>query len=222
LQSVTDRNADSEDRNSGRGAQSPSDAEEVKLKEPTHVAAGIPAVVQSLKFTLRHTGLTRGLGSWRKINKTKGFDCQSCAWPAADEDRNFFELCESGAKAFASEATKKPPGSVFDRDFIDQYTTGFSEFVENLRTTSWDDILAGSGLTRDQIRAAAEIAMRSERTICCWAMGLTQHKNAVATIQEVMNVLLLRGNIGRPGADLVRCADIPMSRVIAPSVFGNE
>ncbi len=57
-----------------------------------------------------------------------------------------------------------------------------------------------SGLTREQIREAAEIAMASKRIICCWAMGLTQHKNAVATIQEIMNFLLLGGNIGRPGA----------------------
>jgi molybdopterin-dependent oxidoreductase alpha subunit len=424
----TDRNADGHSRLSTPGAQAPSDAVDVKLKEPNRVAAGIPAVVQSLKFTWRQTGLTRGLGSWRKINKTKGFDCQSCAWPAADEDRNYFELCESGAKALASETTRKhitpdffrqysiaelqnqtdhwlekqgrlvhpmvkrrgathyepiawdeafaliarelnalftpdaavfytsgrtsneaaflyqlfvrhfgtnnlpdcsnmchessgaalnesigigkgcvklddfekcdcifilgqnpgtnhprmlttlerakrngativainplpepglmkvvnpnpqeypnileyplkmllnrgtslsdlwlpvringdmaamrgimkemlteeerAPGSIFDRDFINQHTTAFSEFIENLRATSWDDVLTGSGLTREQIRAAAEVAIRSKRTICCWAMGLTQHKNAVATIQEVMNFLLLRGNIGRPG-----------------------
>ena len=69
-----------------------------------------------------------------------------------------------------------------------------------LRTTSWDDILMSSGLTRDKIGAAAAIAMNSKRIICCWAMGLTQHKNAVDTIQEIMNFLLLGGNIGRPGA----------------------
>ncbi len=92
------------------------------------------------------------------------------------------------------------PGSVFDLDFIREYTAGFDSFIAALRTASWDDILAGSGLTREQIRAAAEIAMSSKRIICCWAMGLTQHPNAVATIQEVMNFLLLGGNIGRPGA----------------------
>ena len=68
------------------------------------------------------------------------------------------------------------------------------------RPRRWEDILAGSGLTRAQIREAAEIAMKAKRIICCWAMGLTQHKNAVATIQEVMNFLLLGGHIGRPGA----------------------
>ena len=95
---------------------------------------------------------------------------------------------------------EKRPGTVFDHEFIRNYTVGFDDFIADLRAASWDDILVSSGVTREQIRAAAEIAMPSKRIICCWAMGLTQHKNAVATIQEIMNFLLLGGNIGRPGA----------------------
>ena len=92
------------------------------------------------------------------------------------------------------------PGSVFDHEFIREFTIGFDEFIADLRAASWDDILVSSGVSREQIRAAAEIAIKAKRIICCWAMGLTQHKNAVATIQEIMNFLLLGGNIGRPGA----------------------
>ena len=92
------------------------------------------------------------------------------------------------------------PTAIFDHEFIRNYTAGFDQFVADLRATSWDDILVSSGVTRSQIRAAAEIAMASKRIICCWAMGLTQHKNAVATIQEIINFLLLGGNIGRSGA----------------------
>src|SRR5438067_4529562 len=95
---------------------------------------------------------------------------------------------------------ERSPGSVFDREFIEQQTVGFEAFLEHLRATPWEVILRGSGLTRDQILAAAKIAMGCKRIISCWAMGLTQHKNAVATIQEVMNFLLLGGHIGRPGA----------------------
>jgi molybdopterin-dependent oxidoreductase alpha subunit len=94
---------------------------------------------------------------------------------------------------------RKRPGSVFDLDFIKSFTAGFDPFIVDLEKTSWDDILVSSGVTREQIRAAAEIAIDSKRIICCWAMGLTQHRNAVATIQEIMNFLLLGGNIGRPG-----------------------
>jgi molybdopterin-dependent oxidoreductase alpha subunit len=97
-------------------------------------------------------------------------------------------------------AEERNPGTVFDRDFIRDFTFGFDAFIADLRATSWDDVLVSSGVTRDQIRAAAEIAMKAQRIICCWAMGLTQHRNAVATIQEIMNFLLLGGNIGRPGA----------------------
>ena len=95
---------------------------------------------------------------------------------------------------------ERRPGAALDRQFIDQYTTGFEEFAAHVCATPWDQILEISGLTREQIRTAAEIAMRAKHIICCWAMGLTQHKNAVATIQEVMNFLLLGGNIGKRGA----------------------
>jgi len=79
-------------------------------------------------------------------------------------------------------AEEKRPGSVFDLEFIRDYTAGLDEFIADLSAATWDDIVVSCGVTRDQIRAAAEIAMQSKRIICCWAMGLTQHRNAVATI----------------------------------------
>ena len=95
---------------------------------------------------------------------------------------------------------EKRPGSVLDREFVDSHTVGFESFVESLRQTRWEDITASSGLTREEIRSAADIAVNSKRIIACWAMGLTQHKNSVETIQAVMNFLFLGGHIGRPGA----------------------
>jgi molybdopterin-dependent oxidoreductase alpha subunit len=405
------------------GAQPPEEKARPKLRTPDRVAAGMHALFESLKFTARETGFTRGIRDWLKINKKDGFDCQSCAWPSPDEDRHLFEFCENGVKALTSEAIRKhiepeffrehsiadlrertdnwlelqgrlvhpmvkradathyepiewdeafellahelnalptPNAAAFytsgrtsneaaflyqlfarqigtnnlpdcsnmchessgaalnesigvgkgcvkledfehadaifiigqnpgtnhprmmttlerakengativainpiretglisvvnpnpqeyrnplkfaakmlfnqgtpladlwlpvringdmaamrgtikemldaealDRQFIEQYATGFEDFAEHVRATPWEQILEISGLTRAQIRSAAEIAMHSKRIICCWAMGLTQHKNAVATIQEVMNFLLLGGNIGKPGA----------------------
>jgi molybdopterin-dependent oxidoreductase alpha subunit len=91
------------------------------------------------------------------------------------------------------------PGSAFDLDFIARYTAGFEPLIDSLRAADWEPLLIGSGLTREQIRQAAEIAVNAKRVICCWAMGLTQHRNAVATIREIVNFLLLRGNIGKPG-----------------------
>jgi molybdopterin-dependent oxidoreductase alpha subunit len=92
------------------------------------------------------------------------------------------------------------PGTVFDHTFIREFTTGYEELIANLNASSWEDILQATALTRSIIRQVAEMAIHSKATICCWAMGLTQHKNAVSTIGEVLNFLLLRGNIGRPGA----------------------
>lgn len=95
---------------------------------------------------------------------------------------------------------EKNPGSVFDWNFIRNQTGGSEALIENLRSADWDLITSSSGLNRQQIRSAADIAREAKSIVACWAMGLTQHKQAVATIQEVMNFLLLRGNIGRPGA----------------------
>lgn len=98
------------------------------------------------------------------------------------------------------EAEEHKLGSVLDRDFIAARTSGFEAFEQALQRASWREIEAQSGISRAQISEVAELAMRSQRIICCWAMGLTQHQNAVAQIQEIVNFLLLRGNIGRPGA----------------------
>ena len=92
------------------------------------------------------------------------------------------------------------PGTVFDAEFIGEHTAGFEAFVAQLRGESWDEIVAATGLTRAEIEAAGATVARSKRVIACWAMGLTQHKNAVANIQEVINLLLLGGHIGREGA----------------------
>jgi molybdopterin-dependent oxidoreductase alpha subunit len=98
------------------------------------------------------------------------------------------------------EEEARRPGQILDHQYIREHTSGFEEFRAALASISWDDIIEQSGVDRSRIRAAAEIAMRAERLICCWAMGLTQHKNAVANIQEIVNFLLLRGNLGKPGA----------------------
>ncbi|GGN49919.1 formate dehydrogenase [Streptomyces kronopolitis] len=88
-----------------------------------------------------------------------------------------------------------------DADFIRDHTHGFEEFARAARADSgWDETLTATGLTREEIERAGEMVLASQRTIVCWAMGLTQHKHSVPTIREVVNFLLLRGNIGRPGA----------------------
>jgi len=94
------------------------------------------------------------------------------------------------------------PGKVLDRDFIASYTVGFDEFATALKAVSWTDIVEQSGVTQEKLEQAAQIFVEAERTIFCWAMGLTQHHNAVSNIQEIVNLMLLRGQVGKVGAGL--------------------
>lgn len=87
-----------------------------------------------------------------------------------------------------------------DEAFIASHCSGFEELCSTLAGVSWETIEAGSGLARAQLEEAAKIYLRSPATIICWGMGITQHPRSVATIQSLVNLLLLRGNIGRPGA----------------------
>lgn len=94
------------------------------------------------------------------------------------------------------------PGTIFDHEFITAKTHGYVDLINEIDATSWDDIIDASGLTREQIDAAAAMIAGSSSFITCWAMGVTQHIEAVATIQDIVNLHLLRGAIGRPGAGL--------------------
>ncbi|HET6861550.1 MAG TPA: FdhF/YdeP family oxidoreductase, partial [Pyrinomonadaceae bacterium] len=100
------------------------------------------------------------------------------------------------------EREEQSPGSILDHKFIGELTEGYEQFVAGLKNVSWQEITTHSGVARDQIEEAAQIFVSSKRTIFCWAMGLTQHRNAVANIQEIVNLMLLRGQIGLPGAGL--------------------
>src|SRR5215471_13787195 len=407
------------DKNPIPGSQPPEAIGAAKLREPDRVAAGMRAVTESLKFTFRESGFTRGIRDWLKINQKHGFACQSCAWPSPDVDPHVFEFCENGVKALTSEATRKKitpdffrehsiadlqtqtdhwlelqgrlvhpmvkragathyepiewdeafalmarelnalatpnaaafytsgrtsneaaflyqlfvrqfgtnnlpdcsnmchessglalkeaigvgkgtvkledfdladtiliigqnpgtnhprmlatlqraarrgatiisvnplaevglirfkhpkdvlhllgsgtkiakhfvpvqlsgdlaffkglckeileeesarPGQVINSKFIASKTNGFENFRAAIAAASWDEIVEQSGISRAQIREIAEVVMRSKAMIACWAMGLTQQRQAVATIQEIVNLMLLDGHIGRPGA----------------------
>ncbi|MDP9349437.1 MAG: FdhF/YdeP family oxidoreductase, partial [Gemmatimonadota bacterium] len=97
-------------------------------------------------------------------------------------------------------AERSTPGRVLDHGFIRAHTTGFEELAADLEATPWAAIEEQSGLTEAEIGLAADVYIRSRATIVCWAMGLTQHENAVDNIIACSNLLLLRGNVGRPGA----------------------
>ncbi|AUD01951.1 FdhF/YdeP family oxidoreductase [Spirosoma pollinicola] len=92
------------------------------------------------------------------------------------------------------------PGEVIDHDFIKEYTTNYAEFLDTLNNTSWEAIEQMSGLSSDQLLEAANIIAPKQKIITCWAMGLTQQKNGVMSIQEIVNLQLMKGAMGKPGA----------------------
>ena len=92
------------------------------------------------------------------------------------------------------------PYSVFDYDFIKNKTHGIEDLLDDLETYSIDYLVPQTGLSLEKIKEAADLIINKKKVIICWAMGLTQHKNSVDTIREIVNILLLKGSIGKQGA----------------------
>lgn len=96
---------------------------------------------------------------------------------------------------------KKNPGSVFDHEFIKNNTKGYEHYIRNLeQNNDLEKLSEACGISMAQINEAVDIIKHKKKIIACWAMGLTQHKNAVDTIKEIVNLLLVKGSIGKPGA----------------------
>ena len=108
----------------------------------------------------------------------------------------------AGLARLLLEADDRAPGSVVDRDFIDTHCANFAAYEAQARAVDLDIVLEATGIERAQLEKVAQMMIDSERTIACWAMGLTQHRHAVPMISEITNVLLMRGMIGKPGAGL--------------------
>ncbi len=122
--------------------------------------------------------------------------------PALGGDMALFRGMAKFLLQWEREAQANGEPAVFDHAFIAEHTTGMDAYLAEVDATSWAHIIEQSGLSLADIELAASMYRKAERVIMCWAMGLTQHKHSVPTIQEVVNVQLLRGNVGRPGAGL--------------------
>ena len=102
------------------------------------------------------------------------------------------------AKAVLEQSAQDP--KALDEDFIERYTTGFAAYRELVEKTPWEELERQSGLSRPQLLAAARVYREADRSIFSWCLGVTQHEHGVDTVREIVNVLLLRGNLGREGA----------------------
>ncbi|RTE52538.1 hypothetical protein EHW67_15825 [Arenibacter aquaticus] len=92
------------------------------------------------------------------------------------------------------------PGSVFDLSFIEEKTNGYKAYLDHIRTQNIEELIEECGIPFETLKKVANILCSNKKIIACWAMGLTQHKNSVNTIKELVNLLLLKGSIGKPGA----------------------
>jgi molybdopterin-dependent oxidoreductase alpha subunit len=100
------------------------------------------------------------------------------------------------------EAEDKEPRTVFDKQFINDSTTGYQQFITHLLKYRLADLADAAGVSIEQIRQAADMLKYNKRIIVCWAMGITQHKNGVDTVKEIANLILLKGSIGKAGSGL--------------------
>ncbi|WP_374949326.1 FdhF/YdeP family oxidoreductase [Mucilaginibacter sp.] len=100
------------------------------------------------------------------------------------------------------DAELQEPGKVFDQEFINQKTVGYNEFIDKVKHFDVDALCAAAGVPVAQAQQAADMLKHKSRIIICWAMGITQHKNGVDTVKEIVNLTLLKGSIGKAGAGL--------------------
>jgi anaerobic selenocysteine-containing dehydrogenase len=98
------------------------------------------------------------------------------------------------------EADDRAPGTVIDRAFVEEHCAGFADYERQTRAVDFDAVVTATGVELTQLNRIAQMLISSDRTVLCWAMGLTQQRHAVATIGEATNLLLLRGMMGKPGA----------------------
>lgn len=98
------------------------------------------------------------------------------------------------------EAEERNPGHVLDREFIEQHTEGFDRFRQALLQTDKAQALKDCGLTEAELKPVIEALAEKRKIIICWAMGITQQRNGVQNVREIVNLLLMKGSIGKPGA----------------------
>jgi len=106
-------------------------------------------------------------------------------------------LLRGVAKAVLERAETEP--SVLDTDFVERHTSGFEQYRDLVRATAWPELVRQSGVREEQIRELAERYMAADRTVISWCLGVTQQDHGVDTVREIVNLLMLRGNLGREG-----------------------
>ncbi|MEF3020336.1 FdhF/YdeP family oxidoreductase [Vibrio mimicus] len=175
-----------------------------RMLEPLREAVKRGAQVICLN-PLKERGLERFQNPQLPIEMlSNGSEPTSSAYfrPALGGDMAVFRGMAKFLLQWDRQAQAQGDAPVLDHDFIREHTNGIEEYLSAVEQTSWEHITQQSGLSLEEIEVLARMYRRAERVVMCWAMGLTQHRHSVFTIQEVVNLQLLRGNVGKPGAGL--------------------
>ncbi|ENM5917395.1 FdhF/YdeP family oxidoreductase [Vibrio mimicus] len=175
-----------------------------RMLEPLREAVKRGAQVICLN-PLKERGLERFQNPQHPIEMlSNGSEPTSSAYfrPALGGDMAVFRGMAKFLLQWDCQAQAQGDAPVLDHDFIREHTNGIEEYLSAVEQTSWEHITQQSGLSLEEIEVLARMYRRAERVVMCWAMGLTQHRHSVFTIQEVVNLQLLRGNVGKPGAGL--------------------
>ncbi|EEW08555.1 FdhF/YdeP family oxidoreductase [Vibrio mimicus] len=175
-----------------------------RMLEPLREAVKRGAQVICLN-PLKERGLERFQNPQHPIEMlSNGSEPTSSAYfrPALGGDMAVFRGMAKFLLQWDRQAQVQGDAPVLDHDFIREHTNGIEEYLSAVEQTSWEHITQQSGLSLEEIEVLARMYRRAERVVMCWAMGLTQHRHSVYTIQEVVNLQLLRGNVGKPGAGL--------------------
>ena len=115
------------------------------------------------------------------------------------------------------EKEQKSPGSIFDHEFINSNTLGYDDFIKDVATYSIEELIPHTGIDLEIIKEAATLIAAKKKIIICWAMGLTKHKNSVDNIREVVNLLLLKGSIGKQGAGTCHVRAVSYTHLTLPT-----
>jgi molybdopterin-dependent oxidoreductase alpha subunit len=175
----------------------------INPQSPSQMLTGKETQIASSYYQVRSGGDVAALfGICKALIEADDILRQSAVSLVAGDDAEPNPPSNAAAIAFAASIAAADRKHVLDHDFIQQHTAGFEEFAAAARSHSWEDLERVSGLTRDQMMDAAKTYAMSDAVMMVYGMGLTQHVMGGHNIHMVVNLALLRGNIGKPGANI--------------------
>jgi molybdopterin-dependent oxidoreductase alpha subunit len=175
----------------------------VNPQAPSEMLTGKETPISSEYYQVRNGGDTAALfGVCKALIEADDALKASGASKVSGDDDVPDNPAEAGTVAFAAAIAAADKKHVLDHDFIKQHTAGFEDFAAAARGHEWSELERVSGLTRAQMTEAARIYAKSDAVLIVYGMGLTQHVMGVDNVHMVANLALLRGNIGKPGANI--------------------